>query len=115
MLDKVLATVFKFFADEADAVQPSSHRKFRIVDALSARLCSYALSGQRLVVDRQGQYYVGTHFARVELAIEASQLHGAFPTAVEETVEVKHVVTAVVIMAIATITVTFIPNIFQTV
>lgn len=83
--------------NKSDAVQPHTHGELLIF------LLDFAVTGaflrQRLMVECERQHDICSDFPGMERAVETSEFHRM--VTMEETVQIKKVITALVVMTVA--------------
>ena len=102
----MLATGFEFIADEADPIEIDPHSEFFIL------LLYLSITGtflcQCLMVQGQGKHDVGPDLSSVEFAVKTAKLDRV--VAMEETVQVEKVVSAVMVVACLAAAITGVPD-----
>ena len=88
---------FELITDKSDAVQPHPHSKLLIF------LLDFPVTGaflrQCLMVERECQHDICPDLSGMERTVETSEFHRM--VTMEETVQIKKVITALVVMTVA--------------
>ena len=99
--------VLEFLAYHPDSVKVGTHSELLVLDL--RLLATSAFLGQCLMVKCQSQTNVTSHLSSVEFAIETPKFDGVVTS--EETMEVKEVISTIVIVCISASVVALVPDI----
>ena len=97
---------FEIVSDKADAVEVGAHGELFIFNLWLA--CASKLLGERLVVQGKREDDVASYLSSMQGGVKAPQLHRSM--SVEEGVQVKEVVAAIVVAPCSVSTVGFVPD-----
>ena len=101
------SAVLELLAYHPNSIEVGSHRELLVLDLRLLATCAFL--SQCLVVQGQSQANVASHLPSMEFAIEAPKFDRV--VAREETMEVKEVISAIVIVCVPASVVTLVPDI----